>query len=270
METEEISFPNEKIQELRDIHFFRNEILAMQSGSTGLIIHSSKNINFIEKTSKWENVFLDGFDVKDSIAFMMGDPINGFFSLYKNVSNKWELCEGKIAAIEGEAGFAASGTNVQIVNDSTFIFVSGGAQSRFFKTMNQGKTWTSISLPFDKGDGIGAFSVHFKDNLNGVIVGGNYLKPTETIHTSFYTKDGGLTWNLSKTNVNGYRSAVCYFNKRYYACGTNGIDFSKDNGKTWEKLSDGNYFAIYPIQQNGSSRLFATTTNGTVKVFKIK
>ena len=264
---EKISYESksEKIKELRDIQIINDEIVAIQSGTTGLAVHLKNNTLEIEKHLFWDSVFLDGIDGSNNIAFMMGDPIQNIFSLYKYENNKWERCVGNIAALEGESGFSASGTNVQVLNDSTFIFVSGGSQSRYLKSNNKGKTWSSKLLPFEQGEGIGAFSVCFKDDLTGVVVGGNYTQPNNKMKNAFYTKDGGKTWEIATISPNGYRSAVHFKQGVFYTCGTNGLDYSLDYGKTWFSISTKCFFAMTSDNEN----LYLTSKNGKIEMFKL-
>lgn len=252
-----------KTQELRDLIFISNHLVGMQSGTEGFLFQLKSDQLIAEKNNLWPNVFLDGIDGNENSAFMIGDPINGYFSLFYYSNNSWKSCEEKIIAAEGEAGFAASGTNVQVLNDSTFIFVSGGSQSRFFKTSNFGKKWSSTNLPFETGEGIGAFSICFKNDLIGVVVGGNYTEPLNSKNNSFYILDGGKNWKESKINPNGYRSCVHFKNGVFYACGTSGLDYSKDNGKTWSPISKEIYFAMISDNQY----LYLTSKNG--KIVKI-
>jgi photosystem II stability/assembly factor-like uncharacterized protein len=257
-----------KFDELRDLAFSNNQIIGIQSGEDGKIfkIINSNKCELLD-TTIWKGVFIDGIDFSGTNGFLMGDPIRDTFSLFKttNGGDNWEPCEGKLVAKEGEAGFAGSGTNVQVLNDSTFIFISGGSQSRFFKSENKGKTWSQTKLPFETGEGVGAFSICFKDVKNGVVVGGNYLLPDKTENASFYTEDGGKTWEASNTTLGGYRCCVHYQNKVYYACGSNGIDYSMDEGKTWESFKKGVYFSI----QSDSKYLYVTGKNATLFRFQL-
>ena len=77
-----------------------------------------------------------------------------------------------------------------------------------------------------------------------VTVGGDYTRPNEFTNTCFYSLDGGLSWQASKNPPSGYRSCVIFANGVYYACGTNGIDYSKDHGQNWIKLSTDNALSM--------------------------
>lgn len=257
-------------EEMRDLALLNGEILGMQSGKNGLLVKTTTNEfkHFITpSTPIWHGVFLDGMDCKNETVFLMGDPKDGLFSLFISEDNgeTWLKCKGTIEAMNGEAAFAASGTNVQVFNDSTFFFVSGGMKSRFFKTKNKGGNWESVSLPFFTSESSGAFSVCFLNEQIGVVVGGDYANPQLNKNCSFYTTDGGKFWNNASTQPRGYRSCVIEKNSVFYCCGSNGIDFSIDNGKTWKAFANGNFFSMTTDQNH----LFATTINGSFQVFKL-
>lgn len=257
-------------QEMRDIAFCDGSLYGMQSGTDGLIVKTDGNSfeKFIHiKGNQWIGTFLDGMDFHNNTGFMMGDPKKGNFTLFKTIDGgvTWSPCEGVVEAIEGEGGFAASGTNVQVLNDSTFMFVTGGSISRFIKSTDSGKTWCKTSIPFHSGKGSGAFSFHFIDEMNGMVVGGDYENPDLVLNNSYFTDDGGQFWTNSKKQVLGYRSCVFEINGIAYACGTNGIDYSKDKGNNWEPFAYGNYFAL----ASDGKQLFATTQKGSFQRFEL-
>lgn len=261
---------SKNFQEMRDIVLCSGSLLGMQSGTDGLLVQTDGETfeKFIHaKGDLWIGTFLDGMDFHNNIGFMMGDAQKGFFKLFKteDCGATWNPCEGKVAAMEGEGGFAASGTNVQVLNDSTFMFVTGGSVSRFIKSTDGGKTWSSTSIPFHSGKGSGAFSFHFINELEGIVVGGDYENPELVKNNSYFTNDGGEFWTNSKEQVFGYRSCVIEVNGIAYACGTTGIDFSKDKGNTWEPFAYGNYFALACDGQ----KLYATMQKGSFQRFNL-
>lgn len=264
----EFDEPN-NTEELRDICLVNDFIYSMQSGSTGKILEIDPLLvtPSVKEYDFWKGVFLDGMDFHGNTGFLMGDPVNDFFSLYytKNGGKTWTPCEGKLLAQKGEAGYAASGTNVQVLNDSTFIFVSGGSVNRFFKSTDCGKTWSSTTIDFNTGEGNGPFSVCFKNELEGVAVGGEWKKPNGIEKTAFYTFDGGQTWKQSTLGLRGFRSCVYYKNDVFYSCGSNGIDFSINGGITWRPFLDGNFFAM----TSDDKFLYVTSANATIKKIKL-
>jgi hypothetical protein len=261
---------NKKFEEMRDIEFSEDFLFGMQSGTFGLLakVDSSKFIEFVSpNSSMWIGTFLDGMDFFGKTGFIMGDPKDGFFSLYKSEDggNSWDQCEGKVKSFEGEAGFAASGTTVQVMNDSTFIFVSGGKKSRFFKSTNKGKSWKITSLPYMTSESSGAFSICMVSDQIGVVVGGDYANPELCLNNCFYTDDGGEFWINAKEQTRGYRSCVIFAKGVFYACGTSGIDYSIDKGATWKSFANGNYFSM--CSDNNS--LYATIPNGSFQIFDL-
>ena len=243
-------FLNRLFPEIRDIHCDKNGIILMQTGDfASLIKIDSKGVlkqePYYTSSDSNKTLFLDGMDFENNLGFLMGDPYDGFFSLFYSEDNglSWKSCLTKIPAIDGEAAFAASGTTVKISNGD-FIFVSGGKQARFFRSSDKGISWMISPLPFPSSESSGPYSLAMIDGKNGIVVGGDYTQPNEKQNTSFYTKNGGKTWKKPKQEANGYRSCVYYYRGITYCCGTNGIDYSKDKGKTWNKLSTNNCFAI--------------------------
>jgi hypothetical protein len=211
---------------------------------------------------------LDGIDYSGNTVFMMGDPQNKKFSLYKSINwgESWEAIRNSPFAYDGEAGFAASGTNVKISGENIFMFVSGGDSSRFFLSNDAGETWRAKSMGFNSCSTCGAYS--FTTLKRGMIiaVGGDYLKPEQSNGTCRISKNGGETWKSPKKNPNGYRSNISEIDGTLYCCGTNGIDYSKNKGKTWLTFAKGNYFTLCKFD----GKLAASTVNGSIHLFKLK
>jgi hypothetical protein len=263
---------HQQIAEIRDIAVTgKKTIVAMQSNDSSVILNLEKKKEQLQSISN-KAVFLDGMDILPSgKGFLMGDPVDGFFTLYKtdDFGLHWSEISSKLPSQDGEAGFAASGSTVRCLNDSTFAFVSGGMKSRFFKTTNAGNTWQITELNYSKSNGSGPFSLCFINEKEAVIVGGDYTQPNNSENTSFYSSDGGLTWLPSEKPTLGYRSCVIFCEGNLYACGTTGIDISKDHGKNWETmtLAEGkNYFAMH--ERNGV--IYATVPKGKIEIIQIK
>jgi hypothetical protein len=256
------------LTELRDIHVINeNEFVAMQShNQSGIYIKRGKKNNY------WipDSTFFDAMDMNSKgVGILMGDPKNNQLQIYltTNFGNTWLQIKHKVFQTKpGEAGFAASGTVVQVLNDSTYYIATGGMNSRIIKSSNFGKSWESFPVPFQKNESSGIFSIFFWNENEGICVGGNYSKPNDSISTCFVTNNGGKTWNEPKISLSGYRSCVIKVRKQLYACGTNGIDVSDDYGITWNKISDINSCAL----DYSKKKLYATTMKGSVAVFRIK
>jgi len=264
----ELLFKMPNFKEIRDIEQSNDTIIGMFSGrDSKLLVMDNQGPVRIVKYHAWKNVFFNSIDIHNNAGFIMGDPVDGRFSLFhsRDGGTSWTRCEGRIKAMKGEVGFAASGTSVQILNDSTYTFISGGSVSRFFKSTNNGKTWSVVVLPYFPGQSSGAFSMCFSDEQNGVIVGGDYRSPELRMNTTFYTSNGGESWMNAMNTTRGYRSCVYHVDGVFYACGRNGIDFSLNGGKDWIPFADGSFYSMKSM----NDQLIATSLHGTIYMFDL-
>ena len=232
------------IKEIRDADKNEHYLFFMQSNDTSHLLRkdcSGNEDKLIPFSHQGKPVFLDGIDLQDSLGFLIGDPVDGEFALFqtKNFGESWETCPGKVFSQTNEAAYAASGTTNHII-DGDFVFISGGETTRFIWSSDLGEKWKSTKIPFVSWKTCGAYSLAFKNRKELVVVGGDYTRPNESANTCFYSIDGGLNWSASKNPPSGYRSCVIFANGVYYACGTNGIDYSIDHGQNWQKISSEN------------------------------
>ena len=142
-------------------------------------------------------------------------------------------------ALDSEGAFAASGTNVAVSGTSHAWFGTGAAaRARVLHTPDRGRTWTIAETPLRAGQTSGIYSIAFRDEMNGLVVGGDYSKEAEAIDNAAVTKDGGKTWTLV-TGLTGFRSVVAYVpgqRTALLAVGPQGADISADDGRTWTKV----------------------------------
>ena len=242
--TGELKVLNLQNPEIRDVEVNQCGILWMQTGDSGKVFHHAKSNPVLFPKPEGKSVFFDGFALKDSLVFIMGDPVNGEFQVYLsyNFGRQWIPVKG-LKAFEGEAAYAASGTTVQI-QAKTLYFVTGGTHSRIFIGKKWGKRWKSYNIPFASGEGEGAYSFCAIDRKHFVAVGGNYQFPERRSRVCFTSSNGGKTWKESTVPPMGYRSCVIHFQGVTFACGTNGLDFSTDGGQHWTAWKQGNFLAM--------------------------
>lgn len=254
--TKELVLMNLVQPELRDVEVNKLGVLWMQTGDTGKVFLNAGIQPVLFPRPDGLGVFLDGIAVKDSLVFAMGDPIDGAFSLYlsRDYGLTWKTIPG-IKAEASEAGYAASGTTVQIAGNR-LIFVTGGLRSRIFIGKRLGKKWKSYALPFKPGEGEGPYSLCVIDRQHMVVVGGNYQLPNRRSSVCYISSNGGKTWKESAEPPFGYRSDVIHVQGVTYACGSNGIDFSVDHGNTWVKWLTGSFISM---DVSGDEKLWITT-----------
>ncbi len=193
--------------------------------------------------------FLDAiafWDGTHGIAF--GDPIDGRFQLLVTDDGQtWKPLPlaSRPAALPNEGAFAASGTCLVTHGTHGVWFCTGGARaSRVFRSTDRGKTWAVSETPLlARIDSAGAFSLAFRSPTQGIVVGGDYRKPTDLSAAAAFTTDGGATWTKAP-HTRPFRSAAAWSKDRWIVAGTSGIDASTNDGTTWKPLDAGNFNAV--------------------------
>lgn len=164
-----------------------------------------------------------------------------------------------------EGIFAASNSSVAISDGHIWIGTSGprvigrelgpfqvalcaGAIDPFSKSCGiPWEGWQSAKVPLASGnEASGVFSLAFRDLQHGMAVGGDYQRPNDAGGAAAWTDDGGEHWTAAAKPPHGYRSAVAWdaADKAWIAAGTNGSDVSRDGGRTWHPLDNGNWNAL--------------------------
>ena len=227
-------------------------------------------------TEKGEKVFYDSMfiDAKTGLGIVIGDPTEDCLSilLTENSGESWKKisCDILPKIVEGEAAFAASDTNVKII-DGVIYIISGGKKSRLFTSEDKGITWEVFETPIIQGKAMtGAFSMDFYNNRKGIIVGGNYDNQKDNSINKAITKDGGKTWKIiSKDQAFGYASCVQFMPKSrgkvIYTCGTSGVYYSINFGAKWTKIL--NDVDFYTLRFSDKNNIYLAGKN---KVTKIK
>ena len=209
-----------------------------------------------------EKAFLDAmsfWDANNGIVF--GDSIDGQFYilLTSNGGQTWSRVStaGLPPALQGEGAFAASGTNIALFGKThAWIGTGAGAKARVLRTTDHGRSWQVADTPLTAGQSAGIFSISFRDEKHGVVVGGDYRKEQEAVDNLAVTNDGGVTWKLVK-GLSGFRSVVAYVPGRktpaLVALGPSGGDYSLDDGQTWKPIEGRGFdtFSFIPRKATG-------------------
>ncbi|MAN58685.1 MAG: oxidoreductase, partial [Flavobacteriaceae bacterium] len=165
--------------------------------------HENNEATSIEEvyTEVGEKVFYDSmafWNAKEGIA--MGDPIGGCLSIIvtRDGGATWKKlpCTVLPAVEEGEAAFAASNSNIAIVNDQVWI-ATGGKRARVFHSPDKGETWEVFETPIIQGKAMtGIYSIDFYNENRGIVFGGNWDDKESNEGNKAITNDGGKTWQL--------------------------------------------------------------------------
>ncbi len=258
--------------EFRDIEAFdATTAIIMAIGEPAYILRTNDGGESwkVVYENKTKGMFLDAMEFwNEQAGVVLGDPVDGRFFIARtfNGGATWEEVPvaNRPLADSGEACFAASGTNIRVLDRDEAIFVSGGKRSRIFIRDK------AIDLPIIQGkESTGANSVAVYDDFkrNGgrqmIVVGGDFAADTSSLKNCFFSTNRGQTWKASKTPPHGYRSCVEYLSqKQLVASGTTGVDYSIDGGNTWRLISKQG-FHVCRIAKMGST-VYLAGGNGRV------
>jgi photosystem II stability/assembly factor-like uncharacterized protein len=247
--------PGAEKLDFRDVEAFGEATAYLLSAGAG---DASRIYKTVDGGKSWAMQFkcTEPAAFLDALAFWgenhgvaLGDPLNGRFQLIVTDDGgaNWRPLAAKSQplALPGEGAFAASGTCLVTHGERDVWFATGGAKvTRVFRSRNRGLDWEVSETPITAGaESAGIFSIAFRDEKHGIIVGGDYRKADATGATAAITSDGGKTWKLLDKRL-PFRSAVTWAKDGWIAVGTTGSHVSLDNGSTWQLLDRENYNSV--------------------------
>ena len=216
-------------------------------------------------------MFLDAMHFNGMHGVVVGDPVAGkpFLAQTNDCGDSWTEISSSTACFqmqEGEAFFAASGSNVQLLNRDDqlrSLFVSGGIQSRIF--YNE----TCQSLPLQSGKSYtGANGIAFSYRLKkGVVVGGDFSDPQRTDSAMVFFELGEtLKIGQPLAIPTGYKSGVAFLeNGDLVVCGTTGVDRWVEKNQTWVNISQQGFHSIQG-SPNGSNTYLCGSRGSISKI----
>lgn len=284
---ETIPVPGYEKRDFRDIEAIDAETAIIMAIAEPAVILKTKDggknwTKVFEDTTK--GMFLDAMDMRLSThqgnrkqnasaatatLIVVGDPINGklFVAMSFDAGDTWqpmpqpESKDDVRWVADTEAMFASSGTNVKLTNwnsASPTLLVTGGSKARL-KDLTLHNFNDSLVM-MQGGTSTGANSIDvFNETKSAVIVGGDFAKDSigrsNCVLVSFAT--GKPVYSLPNTMPHGYRSCVIYLDANtLVACGTSGIDISKDGGKNWQLISRESFHVVQKAR-NGKAIFMA-------------
>lgn len=224
-------------------------------------------------TNTEPNAFYDCMAFENSKhGLALSDPVDGKFRLIETWDGgaTWKIVDsmGIPVALTGEFGFAASGTCIEAAAGRWYLASGGAAKGRIFRSKD-GHRWKVADTPITGGAAAGVFSVRFRDEKNGIAVGGDYEKPAGNVDNAAWSKDGGKSWQKAEIFPAGYRSGVSWVpgqSLTAVAVGTSGSDITHDSGRTWRTIGNGTFDAVECISIN---TCWASGSNGRVARLKL-
>jgi hypothetical protein len=266
-----ITPPGAEHLDFRGIQAFdENTAIVMSSGKGDL----SRLYKTTDGCKTWKLVatdpdkegFWDAYVVarKGRTGILIGDPVDEHIAIWRPnldyATPTLEPFHHRPRAQKDESEFAASNSSLFVADPFFDFWIATGGKSgaRVIKRINHDfdsfgfDTYSSATVPIGNNtESSGIFSLYFrrgpetpnleKQFLVGISVGGDYLKPDDSVRTAAFSTDGGKSWTAAQTPPHGYRSAVAYDEKTktWITVGPNGTDISRDDGKNWTPLKPG-------------------------------
>lgn len=244
--------PSTETCDFRDLEVLAcNSVLAMVAGQPAKIFRSS------DAGATWHLVhhderpaaFFDALAWHGEEVVLFGDPVAGRFTLWcsADAGQTWTDASDKLPLpMDGEAGFAASGTCLVPREKGGFSLVTGGAATRHvaFAVKHSLAGLPSVAaLPLASSSSAGAFSIAWAGD-QAIVVGGDYRLTERSDGCGAISEDGGRTWQA--VEVGGYRSAVVWVDPGLtaLAVGPAGASRSWDRGRTWEPFEQTGFHAL--------------------------
>ncbi len=239
--------------EFRAIAHTNADFFMLSAGRPALLFKTgNQGLMELVYTEDGEGVFYDAMAFwNDMEGLAIGDEMNGCLSilLTRDGGNTWQKtpCSELPKALAGEGAFAASNTNIAIIGDKAWV---GTTEGRVYFSTDKGKSWEVIQTPIQHEEATqGIYTLDFYSDKIGIVMGGDYTKPSEMLGNKAFTEDGGKTWSLiADGTLPGYKSCVQFVpngnGKEVVAVGFTGISYSQDGGSSWEDLSEESFYTL--------------------------
>ncbi len=247
--------PGAENLELRDVHAVdATTAYALSSGSG----EASRVFKTTDGGASWKlqlinpdpKGFFDCFDFWDaSNGLLYGDSVSGKLVLFQTSDGElWTRlpAERLPDARPGEGGFAASGTCLVTVGDSTAFVGTGAGSSRVLRTRDRGKSWDAFETPIQNANATaGITSLAFRDEENGFAAGGDISAPDARADNVALLAGGSARLASPPTFAGAiYGIALSPSSAVLVAVGPKGASYSLDFARTWTALSEDSYWAV--------------------------
>lgn len=246
-------------RQFRDVHAVDANTAYLMSAGTG---DASRIYKTLDGGKSWSLQFvnsipgaffdcMDFWDADHGLAY--SDSVDGKIILIRtNDGETWEPIDASQLppALEGEGGFAASGTCLAVQGASSAYVAMGVNGARILRTTDRGESWDVIETPVSHdNETSGLTSVSFLDGGMGVVAGGDIGAPDAYADNIAVSEDSGESWWLVAGPtfpgaVYGIAHVPDAAVPSLVAVGPGGASYSTDNGSTWTSLSPDSYWSV--------------------------
>ena len=156
--------------------------------------------------------------------------------------------DGMPPAVPGEGSPAAGGTCLTVQGRARAWFGTE-PPARVYRSDDRGRHWAAVRTPIVSGPATGVAALAFRDEQHGMALGGRLLKADDRSDSvAAITSDGGEKWTLvNRPTFSGavYGATVVPGMPGYVvAVGPKGLDWTRNDGRSWSNLSDSAYWAV--------------------------
>lgn len=195
-------------------------------------------------------------------AVVYGDSVGGQLRILRttDAGATWTRLSGEAvpAALDGEGGFAASGTCVATAPDGRgWIATGNGSTARVLRTTDRGATWAAASTPLAAGEAAGGATLVRRSTvegsellvLGGVIGDGGGEDPVRVAASS----DAGRTWapRPAPDAPGAIYGAAVDGSGHLLAVGPLGIHASSDGAESWTRLAETEIWSVAFAGESG-------------------
>jgi photosystem II stability/assembly factor-like uncharacterized protein len=245
--------------QFRDVAAFDERTAYLMSAGSGALSRIYRTDDAggtwtLQYSADHPEAFLDCMDFwSPDRGLVYGDAVDGvpFLLATEDGGESWSRVppDALPPALEGEGGFAASGTClITGAEGRAWVATGNGPRARVLRTEDYGASWEVADAPVVGGSASGLTTIQMGASGEGVALGGVIGNDSIRSDNVAITIDAGVTWSLGGSLVMAgpiYGSGLVPSPEgMLVAVGPRGLDWSLDGGRTWQAGDTLTYWAV--------------------------